>query len=252
MTKARDIADGVDTADIADGAIHTSKIANNAINRNKIVDGAVTDAKIESMSASKLTGDLPAINGSALTGLGVADGSVTTAKLADSAVTDAKISGMSSSKLSGALPAIDGSALTGLSGGEAFPVGSVFISVVSTNPATLLGYGTWSAFATGRMLIGIDAGDSDFNTAEETGGAKTHTLSESEIPSHYHIHAGGWYGGNGPRYGQTYGLSSSRIDVSAHNGYNYTVGAHTSSTGSGSSHNNMPPYIATYMWKRTA
>jgi hypothetical protein len=59
MTKARDIADGVDTADIADGAISAAKIA----------DGAITDAKISGMASSKLTGALPAVDGSALTGL---------------------------------------------------------------------------------------------------------------------------------------------------------------------------------------
>jgi len=55
----------------------------------------------------------------------------------------------------------------------AWPVGSVFTSVVATSPATLLGFGTWAAFAAGRVLIGLDAGDPDFNVAEETGGAKT-------------------------------------------------------------------------------
>jgi len=68
-------------------------------------------------------------------------------------------------------------------GGEAFPVGSVFIGVVSTNPATLLGYGTWSAFGAGRVLIGLDSGDTDFDTVEETGGAKTKTIAQANLPN---------------------------------------------------------------------
>lgn len=61
--------------------------------------------------------------------------------------------------------------------GEAFPVGSVFIAVVSTNPGTLLGYGTWSAFGAGKVLVGLDSGDTDFDVVEETGGAKTKAIS---------------------------------------------------------------------------
>ena len=70
---------------------------------------------------------------------------------------------------------------------EAWPIGSVFIAVVPTDPATLIGYGTWAAFGTGRVLVGLDAGDPDFDTVEETGGAKTVVLASAEMPSHTHV-----------------------------------------------------------------
>ena len=56
---------------------------------------------------------------------------------------------------------------------DSWPVGSVYIAVDSTSPATRFGGGTWAAFGVGRVLVGLDAGDVDFDTAEEIGGAKT-------------------------------------------------------------------------------
>jgi hypothetical protein len=74
----------------------------------------------------------------------------------------------------GAAPSVDQHAMRKMDMlNSVWPVGSVFIAVVPTNPNTLLGSGTWAAFATGRVLIGINVGDPDFDTVEETGGAKT-------------------------------------------------------------------------------
>lgn len=53
-----------------------------------------------------------------------------------------------------------------------FPVGAIYTSVTGVNPATELGYGTWTAFGTGRVLVGVDTSDVDFDTVMETGGSK--------------------------------------------------------------------------------
>jgi len=122
---------------------------------------------------------------------------------------------------------------------KVYPVGSVYINAsVSTNPATLLGFGTWTAFGAGRVLVGLDSTDTDFDSAEETGGAKTHTLTTSEIPSHTHtLDTSDNPGGTGA------------IEVA---GGAPTSTQTTQSTGGGQAHNNLQPYIVVYMWKRTA
>ena len=67
-----------------------------------------------------------------------------------------------------------------------YPVGSVYVNAtVSTNPATLLGVGTWVAYGEGRVPVG-KAGSGTFDTLGATGGAETHTLTLNEIPSHNH------------------------------------------------------------------
>lgn len=124
----------------------------------------------------------------------------------------------------------------------AYPVGSIYMNATSSsNPNTLLGFGTWTAFGAGRVLVGLNSGDTDFDTAEETGGAKTHTLTASEMPSHTHSIS---YGGSDAT--GTSGVTLYRHDAGSN------LSRTTTSAGSGGAHNNLQPYIVVYMWKRTA
>src|SRR5690554_5228500 len=68
-----------------------------------------------------------------------------------------------------------------------YPVGSIYTSVININPATLFGVGEWASFGAGRVLVGVDTEQAEFDTVKETGGAKTHTLTIDEMPSHTHI-----------------------------------------------------------------
>ena len=134
---------------------------------------------------------------------------------------------------------------------QVYPIGSIFTTVTayanSAAVVAVIGGTTWVSFAAGKMIIGVDTGDTDFDTVEETGGAKTHTLTTAEMPSHNHNWAAGEYSG-----GNDYGTNL----LGANNTYASGTGASqsmtTSSTGSGSAHSIMNPYIAVYMWKRTA
>ena len=128
-----------------------------------------------------------------------------------------------------------------------YPVGSIYINATdSTNPATLLGFGTWSVFGAGRVPVGIDSSDTDFDVAGETGGFKAHTLTVSELPSHTHTHT--------VQTGRSF--SSSIGNAPVVQGSDNTVlsssAVTTSSTGGGAEHNNLQPYIVVYMWQRTA
>lgn len=122
-----------------------------------------------------------------------------------------------------------------------YPVGSIFISIVSTNPGTSLGCGTWVAFGAGKMMISLDSGDTDFDTAEETGGAKTVTLTTTELPAHTHtVQLHNWVG-------QLDGGNPAGTNLNSNAGTEATT-----STGSGSAFSIMNPFIAVYMFKRTA
>lgn len=142
-----------------------------------------------------------------------------------------------------------------------YPVGAIYTSVSSTDPSTLFG-GTWASFGAGRVLVGRDSGDTDFDTAEETGGAKTHTLTTSEMPSHSHTHPGansnwkfgGFYDNSGVSGKLNIADSGSGVYMlGSSGGYgDLSMDRSTASSGSGGSHNNLQPYIVVYMWKRTA
>jgi len=115
--------------------------------------------------------------------------------------------------------------------GGLYPVGSLLTTTVATNPGTAdyffsgITFGTWEAFAAGKVMVGIDSTDTDFDTVEGTGGAKTHALVPDEIPA------------NDATLFVNSGLA--QFDRLA-------------SSASSDPHNNLQPYIVTYIWKRTA
>jgi hypothetical protein len=137
-----------------------------------------------------------------------------------------------------------------------YPVGSIYINAaVSTNPNTLLGFGTWTAFGAGKVIVGLDSGDALFDTLEETGGSKdavnvshTHTATSTDAG---HAHAT-----------QPYFIPSSPNGFAASGGAGQT-GSGTStgyasitttiaSAGVSATNANVQPFIVVRMWKRTA
>lgn len=123
-----------------------------------------------------------------------------------------------------------------------YPVGSIYLSVNSASPGTLFG-GTWEQIQ-GKFLLGM----SSSYPAGSQGGEATHTLTTSEIPSHSHV---ALYGLDGA-VDDFLGGSSADYGVRPGSGTATNYAYKTSSTGGGTAHNNMPPYLAVYIWKRTA
>ena len=122
-----------------------------------------------------------------------------------------------------------------------YPVGSIFISTSSTSPATSLGFGSWSRFGEGKMLVSQNSSDSDFDTAEETGGAKTHTIAQTNLPD---------VNLNTTKSFKTEQGADDRGSSSGAGGAYET--AVIPLGGDGTAINHMNPYIVTYMWKRTS
>jgi len=133
----------------------------------------------------------------------------------------------------GAIPAVTAAVVNAL----VYPVGSIYFNMaVATNPATLLGMGTWVAYGAGRVLVG-KAASGTFDTLNEELGSETHALSVAELPSHTHtLLGGGFDGSSGAEPGST---------TSANLGQG-------GATGGGAAHTNLQPSVTVYMWKRTA
>lgn len=127
------------------------------------------------------------------------------------------------------------------------PVGFVVTLGISTNPATLYGFGTWTAVA-GKVVVGISASDTEFDTLNETGGSKSVTLTsaQSGIPSHTHQQrVGNGSGGAILSVPQTY--------YSAATGFGAAQSTDTNAAADAAqAHTNLQPYIVKYVWERTA
>ncbi len=120
-----------------------------------------------------------------------------------------------------------------------YPIGSIIENAnPNFNPNNLYRSQTWERIK-GKVLVGVDEDDSDFNTALKTGGEKKHTLTVAEMPSHRH-YSDDFVTGSGSNW--HFGVGKS----------NATQRMNTSYTGGGESHNNLQPYITVYIWRRTA
>ena len=132
-----------------------------------------------------------------------------------------------------------------------YPVGSIYNNIsVSTNPATLLGFGTWEAI-TGRVVVGLDAGNAAFDTVGETGGSAdaivvshTHTITDAG-----HVHS---VGVNMDAAGAGGGGYVNYDENTTFNTNSATTGIVINSTGSSGTNANLQPYVVAYVWKRTA
>jgi len=159
-----------------------------------------------------------------------------------------------------------------------YPVGAIYISISSVNPGTHLG-GTWVRFGEGAVLAGVSTTDSDFDFRANftVRGAKTHTLTSAQMPAHNHpfTNATGSFstrdadgrvgifalpsGNNGVYSGRNF-TSAYSAGHTFHSGsrpqdidFNLANGGFTiNNSGSGAAHNNLPPYITVFMWRRSS
>ena len=156
---------------------------------------------------------------------------------------------------------------------KVYPVGSIYMSTVSTNPATLFGFGTWEAMPAGRVLLAQGTASWGTYNAGSTGGEATHQLTVGEIPSHNHSASISTTNLTGtmsfPQWctvgssgivsfkdagniqtpdGQDHAPPIRTFTINATHGHTISI----NNTGTDTPHNNMQPYLAIYIWKRKA
>lgn len=147
-----------------------------------------------------------------------------------------------------------------------YPVGSVYESTDITNPREYFG-GTWEVFGAGRVTVGIDTGQTEFNQVRKTGGAKTQTLTRAQLPKITgKVEAGSGNSGTADGGYGAFRKASGVFSVSPED-YQYSMPKRENamswpsgygkyyfemSVGENQPHDNMPPYITVYRWVRTA
>lgn len=122
-----------------------------------------------------------------------------------------------------------------------FPIGQIIIKGDSADYSNWLGF-TWERTAVGKVLVGYDNNDTDFNTIGKTGGEKTHTLIIDEMPSHNHDIK---YASNDTGFGDNYFTAGKKSSYS-------TSSVPINNAGGGQAHNNLQPYQVVAYWKRIA
>jgi hypothetical protein len=211
------------------------------------VTGAVTathtaiNTKVaEPVSAITSDGSDPSL-ASGITGaevktlIGVVEPAINASTAEGGAVTPVLATGITAEEVRALIGAAAAATTATLS--SVYPVGSIYTSVAGTNPSTFFG-GQWNPFGQGKVMIGVDSTDTDFDTVGNTGGAKTHTLITDEIPSHTHS--------------MSIENASGTGSTGSSNGASSFSTVNTSATGGGQAHNNLQPYVVVYMWKRVA
>lgn len=149
--------------------------------------------------------------------------------------------------------------------GYIYPIGAIYTETTGVNPGTTLGFGTWTAYGAGQVLVG-KAGAGTFSSAGSTGGEETHVLTTAELASHTHIQDAHTHiqsahnhvfsvrdaddaGTDGLIRGTAAVAGTQLADTVA---VNQNATATNQNAGSGNAHNNLMPYIVVFIWQRTA